>query len=885
MRRVLAAVFFASGMSALLFETAWFRLAGLTFGNSVWASSMVLASFMGGLALGNALAARASRARLHPLRMYALLEAAIAISGVALVFAFPLLSERFAPLFAPLIDRVSLLNALRLTLAGALMLVPTTAMGATLPLLVRALSRDDDQFGSRLGLLYGWNTAGAVAGSLAGELVLIEAFGLRGTALVAGALNVVAAVVAMRAAQWSAGFSRPLSTPAKAGPPPKLLLAAMLSGATLLALEVVWFRFLLLFIDGTTIAFALMLAVVLLGIAAGGLIASRVFVADADAQRWTSMVALASGIATVVCFAGFSAGAPSSMTALDLMMHDAGAALRLMLLTSIGSGLLFTFIGRAVQKALADDAAAAAYVTLANTVGAMLGALAGGFLLLPHLGIEKSLFALACAYGVVALLTMERASRALIAAAIAFVLALAFFPFGVTRNTFVPQVTERYRTNGERIIGLHEGLTETAIYLRRDLFGQPYSYRLMTNVISMSGTSLPSLRYMSLFVDLPMALNPTASRALLISYGVGTTAKALTDTKQLKSIDVVDISRDIVAMNRLREFRGGHPLDDPRVRVHIEDGRFFLQTTRLQFDLITAEPPPPKHAGIVNLYSLEYFQLIQRRLAPGGIATYWLPIYQLSESDGKAIIKAFCGAFADCSLWSGAGGELILMGTRDVRRVPAAQFASRWSDPVTGRVLNAIGVDAPEMLGALFIGDTQWLAQLTAGAQPLVDNWPLRLSPKPVAGLPRAFETFFDVPASRQRFAASRWIASVWPPDFRQKTLAAFPFHEKVDRYFLDVTASRTATNYAAVEYVLTRSNSTALPVILMGSDQRQQDIVASLREKPPGALWVEGVRALSERRYADAVKLFESASRALPSHQPWARDAAFARRMGSGLH
>ena len=879
MSRILAAVFFASGMSALLFETSWFRLAGLTFGNSVWASSMVLASFMGGLAIGNAIAARLARTNVRPLRLYAALEIAIAVFGVALVFILPILSERLAPLFAPFIDRIAILNTMRVALAGILMLIPTTAMGATLPILVRALSANDDRFGARLGLLYGWNTAGAVAGALLGELALVEAFGLRGTAIGAGLFNLGAAAVAM----WTAAATPPLSRPQSDGTTAQLqvrhLTAAALSGAILLALEVVWFRFLLLFIDGSSLAFALMLAVVLLGIAGGGLLASRLFHFDPDAQRWTSVVALASGIATVVCFAGFSAGAPPRLMTLDLILYDSGAALRLMLLTSLGSGILFTFIGRAVQKRNADETAATAQVTLANTIGAMCGALAGGFLLLPRLGVEKSLFVLACAYGVVALLTLEGRTRPVVVTAIVFFLSIVFFPFGVIRNTFVPAVTESYRAAGEKILSIREGLSETDIYLRKDVFGQPYAYRLMTNGISMSSTVTMALRYMSLFVDLPMALNPRASRALLISYGVGTTAKALTDTKQLQSIDIVDISRDVLEMSRLRQFRGGHPLDDPRVRVHIEDGRFFLQTTPQQFDLITAEPPPPKHAGIVNLYSREYFDLIYRRLAPGGMATYWLPIYQLNETDGKGIIKAFCGAFADCSLWSGAGGELILVGSRGVRRPSLADFESRWRDPVTGRTLASIGVESPELLGSLFIGDAAWLAQLTADAPPLVDNWPLRLSSRPVEALPRAFEPFFDARGSQERFAKSRWIAEVWPDELRQATIDAFPYRDIADRFFLNLASPQPATNYAAVEHVLRRSRYVALPEILMGSDFRQQEIARSVPQQP-GTIWIEGVRALSERRYAEGADLLGRASAALPGYRRWADDAAFAKKM-----
>src|SRR5436190_2093537 len=201
---VLSAVFFASGASALIFETLWFRQAGLAFGNSVWASSLVLSGFMAGLALGNTLAAALGRRVRHPVRLYAIAEAVIALTGVGLVYLFPVLGAALAPLFRPLLDHPWALNPLRLVVAFVLLLIPSTAMGITLPLLTKALLRDDRSFGRVLGALYGWNTLGAMTGVVAGEMFLVGALGVRGTALAAGALNLAAAAVAaLLAWRWT----------------------------------------------------------------------------------------------------------------------------------------------------------------------------------------------------------------------------------------------------------------------------------------------------------------------------------------------------------------------------------------------------------------------------------------------------------------------------------------------------------------------------------------------------------------------------------------------------------------------------------------------------------------------------------------------------------
>ncbi|MFQ5415652.1 MAG: fused MFS/spermidine synthase, partial [Myxococcota bacterium] len=277
MTRILCGLFLLSGAAALLFETLWFHQAGLAFGNSVWASALVLSSFMAGLALGNGWMARHGARVRRPVRFYAALEAVIACSGVVLVFVLPLLSEWLAPVFRPFLDRPLILNPLRLASAFALLLLPSTAMGATLPVLVKALLARDPNFGSVLGRLYGWNTLGAVGGAVAGELVLIEWLGVRGTALFAAGLEAVAVVVALALSRSLSAVGE--SALAELGPvgerrlsssARRALAAAFGAGAILLAFEIVWFRFMHLFIHSGGLVFSMMLATVLMGIGLGG---------------------------------------------------------------------------------------------------------------------------------------------------------------------------------------------------------------------------------------------------------------------------------------------------------------------------------------------------------------------------------------------------------------------------------------------------------------------------------------------------------------------------------------------------------------------------------------------------------------------------------------
>src|SRR5205807_6998371 len=177
---LLSGILFLSGIGALIFETLWLRLSGLTFGNSVWSAALILSSFMAGLALGTAIAASSKLQRVRPLRLYALLEIAIALFGCTIVFCLPHLGEWMRPLFRALWNHDAILNAVRFFLSFAILLVPTTAMGLTLPIVLEDQFLFRHDFGRAIGFLYGWNTSGAVAGALVGEALLVKAFGLSG---------------------------------------------------------------------------------------------------------------------------------------------------------------------------------------------------------------------------------------------------------------------------------------------------------------------------------------------------------------------------------------------------------------------------------------------------------------------------------------------------------------------------------------------------------------------------------------------------------------------------------------------------------------------------------------------------------------------------------
>jgi spermidine synthase len=872
MQTRLVPIFFVSGVAGLTFETLWFRLAGLSLGNSVWSASLVLAAFMGGLTLGNGLVARYSSRVKQPIRLYAVLEIAIGIASFLAVLALPRLSGALGPLFAAVADTPWLLNVTRLGSAFVLLVLPTTAMGATLPILTEAMSRSTPSFGATVGKLYGWNTLGAMLGAIATETVLVHFLGILSTGLIAMTLNLVAGLMALRLSAEPAAAVAPVpnATPFTARAY-RYLWVALLSGAVMLALEVVWFRFLLLTYTGTGLTFAVMLATVLAGIGLGGLVAGKLAQRDENCHRWLPHVTALSGLLVVATYYGFDLFTTQQKFVLPTLSVFVGFAVFLMLPVSLLSGAAFTLVAHAVKQELGGSMRTTGVVALWNTIGATLGSLIAGFVLLPTLGMERSLFALAAAYCGTALLvpfvrntTSVAATRSAWGAVAISGLALALFPFGLMERSFF-RIVERGLPQ-HRLIATREGLTETIRYYREDAFGEPRLFRLVTNGYSMSGTAIIAKRYMKLYVYLPLALQADAKDALLISYGVGSTAKALTDSSRLQHIDVVDISREILAMNSLVYPDAENPQHDPRVKVHIEDGRFFLGTHTRRYDLITSEPPPPKVAGVVNLYTQEYFQQIRDHLTPNGRTSYWLPVHQLQPLDTLAIIKAFCNVFEDCTLWDGAGLEWMLVGGNGSKqRVTVDTFIAQWRDERVRPELIALGFEVPEQMGALFMGDAAYLARLTANVAPVTDNYPSRISNDLVMDMKPVpvYAAVMDENDRLARFKDSKFIADIWPQEIAAATPPYFRYEGMIKNYFTmgNYPAMDPVLPIEAVDEILANTSLETLPLWLLDTDRDIQRNAQRLSPADAVRLDAEfelALGRLAQRDYTGALQILE---------------------------
>jgi spermidine synthase len=869
-------IFFLSGASALIFESLWFQLTGLSLGNSTWAISIVLASFMGGLSLGEGFVAFQGHRIKRPIRFYAFLELIIGLSGCLLVLVLPHLSKILVPLFRGLQDQAILLNILRGTIAFIIMVIPTTAMGATFPVLGKAAAARDPNFGKILGWLYGCNTLGAVVGVCASEVVLIKWLGLSGAGTIAASCNILAAVVALRLSQGereadASGVPEPAPVMKDMSAQTwRLLAASCLSGFVFLALEVVWFRFLELFFLSTSLNFAILLAVVLTGISSGGLLAGYWFLKKPNASALIVPLVCLNGLLISLLYGNFRGVIVAVTQQVPSVKTMLASTVFLVLPVAVLSGTIFTVLGRILHDRFASGTRTIGFLTLANTLGSVFGSLFAGLVFLPLLGMERTFFLLALTYGVVVWLVFDgnelagSIKKAVIYAGIigAYGVSLVFFPFGLMNNFYTVFPFVRASDHGEQRVAIKEGTNETIQYFRKDLLGQPYYYRLVTNHYSMSATTFEARRYMSFFAYWPMAVHPGIHDALLICYGVGVTAKALTRIPGIQHIDIVDISRDVLQLSPIvYPDPKTNPVFDPRVKTHIEDGRFFLLSMKKTYDLITGEPPPPMCKGVVNLYTREYFQLVYDRLSPNGIATYWLPIQQLTPTEAKAITKGFCQVFNNCSLWASSEDQWMLAGIKDpVREVPYNGFVRVWDDPELGAELRDLGFVNPQQFGSLFIADGERLRAWVKDVPALTDNYPKILESKYAVepGVGPQFVAFMDPELSLRDFLASRQISRIWPAKLRQETEEYFPARDWV----LKIMGVWKNGNKVSPDERLHYLRDPLLKpffVFALGSDPYTQRVSAQAKERQgPAYAKVESERLRHDKMFQEVQRLYQ---------------------------
>jgi len=753
----LAILFFGSGVCALIYQLLWLRMMGWVFGVTVYAASTVWASFMAGLAVGSLAAGAIGDRVRHPLRWFGVTELLIGATALATPAILAELQTIYVALYPSLPRALPALTVTRLAIALLVLIVPTTLMGATLPLVIKGSEARGGSLGAHLGVLYGSNAIGAIVGTMAAGLYLIPGLGIHSTFLAAAAVNLAVGTGALAlsgvAPPHDSRHNRSREPLSLSEPvPPKLaerhaseggltdrqLLVVIavftMSGVISLAIEVVWFRVLTLFLRPTVYGFAVMLATILTGIALGSYVVTPLL---ERRLRWLSILAgleLAVGVAIVLSFRPLAylpdlsnrlSPALSQVMPAYLVFPIAGSLLAIFP-TALLMGLAFPIGLRLWARGGRDPAVPASgrseestarrvgtFYSL-NVAGAIAGSLAAGFFLLPILGSRAAIIllgTLAFVSGLALLWISELKTPGRVAIGLT---ASAVFGAAawLSPDAFVQFVEQRYRR--QEIVWREEGVEATVVV-----------HRAANNELSLTvnGNHEASTGGVMTYVHrrighLPMALHPFARTALVIGMGGGATAGAVSVHDGV-DVDIVELAGAVVRGARFFETINYGVLSRPNVHLRVDDGRNYLMLTRRRYDIVTADVIHPIFAGSGNLYSREYFQLIRQVLNPGGLVLQWAAG---TEAEYKSIARTFLSVFPETTVW--VDGSL-LVGSLEPLQLRRAEFEAKLGLPGRARGLHDLGIESFDKLVTTFVAGPDELRAYVGPGPILTDDRPL----------------------------------------------------------------------------------------------------------------------------------------------------------------
>lgn len=765
MRSLFLLAYACSGFAGLVYEVGWTRLLTLAIGHSTAAASAVIAAFLGGLALGAALGGRyaAAISRARSLQVYAALEAGVAVLALLLPWGLAALTPALAAVYdngAPSLA----FPIVRTAVCFALVLVPAVALGATFPMAVRWDAADDAAPARRTSVLYAVNTAGAALGASLAGLYFIPRLGLSATVWVGVAASATAtaiALVLLRVAARSPARTRsrpapptqksrrgparsPVTAPSEL-PAPVWLPAVVLgiTGCAGLMHEIAWTRILTLVLGPTIYAFAATLAVVIAGIAIGSAIGTSMAARSrrpAALLTWTLAVATVTvSVTTTLAGHDVPRWVAEALAASDgdfdaFFTRGVLLTIGLVLPTALCLGAAFPLgLAMIAPRRMAEESApdsarmvaafGAAYAV--NTVGAVTGSLAAGFLIIPAIGLRSTLFLVSAALlGALLLLVIRgpllRRDRLLAPWTMAAAAAIALSSPSWDRELlasglylytpFVPKDLDLVaQLKAGTLLYYEEGAASTVSVKR--LTG--------TTTLAVDGKVDASNRgdmlTQKLAAHLPLLLHPQPRDVAIIGLGSGVTVGSAL-RHPIARADVLEISPQVVTASTFFRSENHDALADPRTNLIVGDGRSHLLLTNRQYDVIISEPSNPWIAGVAALFTREFFLAARSRLAPGGIICQWANAYNISEPDLRSIVRTFQSVFPEGTAWLVGADDVLLVASSGPLDGALADIGRHWQRPAVADDLAIVGATEPFAVWSMFVAGPAELRRFAADA-------------------------------------------------------------------------------------------------------------------------------------------------------------------------
>lgn len=750
--------FVVSGATGLIYEVLWARMLGLVFGATTLAVSTVLAAFMGGLALGSALAARLARRITKPVATYGWMEIGIAIYALLVPLLFQWIDNVYALIWQQFQPGFFAFSLWRFLLSGAVLLVPTTLMGATLPVLAAALVHSTGRDSNSVTRLYACNLAGAILGTLAAGFLLLPLLGVKTTIAVAAMLNVIVGVVAIVLQRRTTARAPVLQPHLEVDGPSAAVesarfwfLAAVVSGFVTISTQVSWTRVLTMIIGSSTYAFSIVVALFLIGLAGGAWLVTRKD-RSANLRSRILQVEVLTALSIVLSLVVLNR-IPSWLVnaGLGLQISSWAGLLALQifaatLLILVPAWLMGMVMPLVLVWASSDRTKAVARVGRSyavNTVGAIAGAFITGFLLIPQTSTRFTLLLAATLCLLVAGVAYkpgkavgDPALRRSLAVGLATTVAIVFFIVAPRMNLadlsigaydslvrVLAQTREGVKEQSEgpnihELLMYEEGPTAT-VSVRRDANTLSLAINGRTN----ASDSVYDMPTQVMLGQLPLLIAPKIDTGLIIGYATGVTVGAMLQSS-IQSVTCVELEPGTVDGSRFFEHVNNRPLNDPRTSLIIDDARAFLRVTPNRYDLIVSEPSHPWVPGVANLFTEEFFELGRSRLNDEGIFVQWVQIYQLSTESLRSVLATYHQVFPHVLMFRvgglNKGKDLILVGSK--RPLNLDRLPERLNDPRVAAELARVGLNTESDIRSWFVCDESKLGPAVAGARINTDD-------------------------------------------------------------------------------------------------------------------------------------------------------------------
>ncbi|WJK07032.1 fused MFS/spermidine synthase [Pseudomonas fluorescens] len=715
-----------SGAAALVYQVLWIKQLSLVVGVEVYAITTGISAFFAGLALGGWLFGRWADRLQQPVLLYAGLEVLVAVLGVGATFAMSVAASPFAWLQ----NHVGLLAwLLPFLLVGA----PAVLMGGTLPVLVRSLAASPGKAG---GQLYAANTLGAIAGTLLAAFLLIATLGVRGSALAAAMLNLLAAAGALG---WQRLRPMPVEAPVKhhteKAPDRTALWLYSIAGGVALGYEVVWSQSIVQFMSTRTYAFAVVLATYLGGLFLGSALLARRVERIRDPWGVFGLLIAGAGLIALLEIAALGRWLVIAQSQVEIWLLTQGASeLAGMSARFAVAALVIVFVptlllGAAFPLALRlsvgherigrDVGAVVAF----NTLGGILGVMLCGFVLIPLLGLVRTLGLLAIIAAGIGWFAVRKGHGVKKGRRQA-VVALGLLSVALAVLTPVNKLASLLPGARNGTLAFYEEGRGGTVAVVSQGTGRNAFQRLYIQGVSNTGDAMPSLRYMRIQALLPLLIHNGEPRsALVIGFGTGITAGALLRYPGLEHRVVAELLPAVVKAAPL--FKGNfNAASDPGVDVRLRDGRQELLRSPQTYDLITLEPPPPSAAGVVNLYSRDFYQLAASRLEKQGLVAQWLPLPTQNIDDSRSLVRSFLDVFPYATLWTSEFHEMLLVGSLTPIELDAEKITRRLQQDSVRGALQDVGIGSAAALMSTWVTDRAGLERFAADAPAVTDDQP-----------------------------------------------------------------------------------------------------------------------------------------------------------------